>query len=126
MTVQPNVGAIAAPHPRRHEAAQFDKDMLNWYHYEQSIPMRTAIAMMLNKSKTDLWRLHFELNGMVDLLFIGMSTDEKKEHRVPADGLPEWMKDRIAVLNTFGPNWPTDYIEGVGRRISERTYYVEE
>jgi hypothetical protein len=122
MTMSPNIGRLV----RFQEAAVFDQDMVNWHHYDQPVPMASPLAMTLLNKGADLWRINFNMDGKVDLLFIGMSTNEKKRDCVPADGLPEWMKDRIAVLNTFGANWPTDYIDGVGRRISERTYYVEE
>lgn len=41
------------------------------------------------------------------------------------DDLPNWVKERLAILMMTSPAPPTDPIEGVGRRISETIFWVE-
>lgn len=40
------------------------------------------------------------------------------------DVLPDWVKERLAVLNMIPPSPPTYEVEGVGRRISATVYWV--
>jgi hypothetical protein len=40
------------------------------------------------------------------------------------DDLPDWVKERLAVLMVASSEPPTREIEGVGRRISERVFWV--
>lgn len=105
----------------------FDRDMLNWYYYKQPVPLRSLAAMVLVDKGAELWRLEYQSDGTVEVLFIGL-TDASRKHREvhAADALPEWMQGRIAALNVFGEDYPTAYVEGVGRRINKTTYYVEE
>lgn len=105
----------------------FDRDILNRYYYKHPVPMRSLAAMMLVDKGAELWRLKYKSNGRVEVLFIGLTDASRKHREVHAAGtLPEWMQDRVAVLNMFGENYPTEYVEGVGRRISKSVYYVEE
>lgn len=39
--------------------------------------------------------------------------------------LPDWMQERIAMLNMLSFKPPTETVDGVGRRISEFTYWVQ-
>lgn len=39
--------------------------------------------------------------------------------------LPEWMQERIATLSLLSFSPPTEEVEGVGRRISKNTFWVE-
>ena len=41
------------------------------------------------------------------------------------DDLPNWVKERLAVLMMTSPTPPTEPVEGVGRRISETVFWVE-
>ena len=105
----------------------FDKDMLNWYYYRHPVPLRSVAAMMLLDKGADVWRVEFQSDSTVEMLFIGLADASRKHREVcTADDMPEWMQDRVAALNVFGENYPTPYVEGVGRRINRTTYYVEE
>jgi len=42
------------------------------------------------------------------------------------DLLPNWVKDRLALLMMVGPAPPTLYVDGVGRRISENIFWIEQ
>lgn len=40
------------------------------------------------------------------------------------DNLPEWVKERLAVLSILNPNVRNEEIEGVGRRIAKNIFWV--
>lgn len=40
------------------------------------------------------------------------------------DNLPEWVKERLAVLSILNPNVRNEEVEGVGRRIAKNIYWV--
>lgn len=42
------------------------------------------------------------------------------------DLLPDWVKDRLALLMMVDPTPPTKYVDGVGRRISETVFWIEQ
>lgn len=44
-------------------------------------------------------------------------------HRL--DKLPEWMHERIAILSMLPEQYPAAIVVGVGRRISDNTYWIE-
>jgi hypothetical protein len=95
--------------------------------YENYILEHWRMVRMLKAKDKDLWRVHFPTNGTVELLFIGLHGDKSSIDKLrSADELPEWVQHRIAALDVFGDNYPTNYVEGVGRRINRSTYYVEE
>lgn len=52
------------------------------------------------------------------------SPDFPQEGIMNMDDLPEWIQKRIAVLSTLPYEPPTEYIKGVGRRISRYVYWV--
>jgi len=41
------------------------------------------------------------------------------------DDLPKWVQERIALLSMMSFKPPTEHVSGIGRRISEDTYWVE-
>ena len=52
------------------------------------------------------------------------SPDFPREGIMEMDDLPEWIQKRIAVLSTLSYEPPTEYVKGVGRRISRYVYWV--
>lgn len=62
----------------------------------------------------------------VDVMCFGLeSVDSCLEgHYDRIDDLPNWVKERIAVLNMIPVSPPTSTVEGVGRRISAHVYWV--
>lgn len=62
----------------------------------------------------------------VDVVCFGLeSVDSCLEgHYDRIDDLPNWVKERIAVLNMIPVSPPTGTVEGVGRRISAHVYWV--
>lgn len=62
----------------------------------------------------------------VDVVCFGLeSVDSQLEgHYDRIDDLPDWVKERLAVLNMMSPSPPTNSVDGVGRRISAHVYWV--
>ena len=62
----------------------------------------------------------------IDVVCFGLeSVDSCLEgHYDRIDDLPNWVKERIAVLNMIPVSPPTSTVEGVGRRISAHVYWV--
>ena len=62
----------------------------------------------------------------VDIVCFGLeSVDSCLEgHYDDANHLPNWVKERLAVLNMIPATPPTNEVEGVGRRISGHVYWV--
>jgi len=62
----------------------------------------------------------------VDVVCFGLeSVDSVLEgHYDRIDDLPDWVKERLAVLNMMSPSPPTNSVDGVGRRISAHVYWV--
>jgi hypothetical protein len=62
----------------------------------------------------------------VDVVCFGLeSVDSCLEgHYDRIDDLPNWVKERLAVLNMIPATPPTQEVPGVGRRISAHVYWV--
>ena len=75
-----------------------------------------------------IWRVVVSPDRSVVTNYIGycpIDTEPRVEYQ-SFENLPEWVKDRIAVLNMMPPN-PTDSVVfGVGRRVDETTWWVVE
>lgn len=89
---------------------------------------RTAstLHMLLSKAGS-VWRAEYRHPDLVQLMYIGFPDKPNSEVRkIHPDELPPWVQDRIAALNVLGDDFPTVWVDGVGRRISREIYYVEE
>ena len=62
----------------------------------------------------------------IDVVCFGLeSVDSQLEgHYDGIDLLPNWVKERLAVLNMMPATPPTNTVDGVGRRISAHVYWV--
>jgi hypothetical protein len=62
----------------------------------------------------------------VDVIAFGLfGVDSFYEgHYSRPDDLPEWVKERLAVLMIMSATPPTQDVEGVGRRISSHVFWV--
>lgn len=62
----------------------------------------------------------------VDVVCFGLeSVDSQLEgHYDDANALPDWVKERLAVLNMMPSTPPTNEVAGIGRRISGHVYWV--
>jgi len=62
----------------------------------------------------------------IDILCFGLSSVDSgiDGHYDKTDDLPNWVKERIAVLMITSGTPPTQEVAGVGRRISSHVYWV--
>lgn len=87
----------------------------------------TSMRMDMAEYPSDdrLWRIGIYPDG-VDVVCLGVdSVDSSLEgHYDRIDDLPNWVKERLAVLSMMSTTPPTATVEGVGRRISANVYWV--
>ena len=86
------------------------------------------LKMVCEPYEDYIWRIQVQPEGHITMSYIGYCPIDTP--RIASysslEKLPEWIKDRIAVLNMMPPN-PTDSIVfGVGRRVNEETWWVVE
>lgn len=91
------------------------------------------LALELKKAGVDkyerLWRVTLKPGAPIQAVSIDMpiSDEDGTEHSFADwDALPEWMQDRIRALGMITGKPPTDWIDGIGRRMSDDVYWVLE
>lgn len=73
----------------------------------------------------NVYRIRLVVGGIEVICFGLESVDSKLEgHYDGVDDLPDWVKERLAVLMVLDSTPPTGELEGVGRRISEKVFWV--
>ena len=62
----------------------------------------------------------------VDVMCFGLASIDSNidGHYDRADDLPNWVKERLAVLMILSSTPPTSEVAGIGRRISSHVYWV--
>jgi hypothetical protein len=86
-------------------------------------------GQMLMTSETvhddNIYRVSVLADG-VDVIGFGLSSIDSgiSGHYDCVDDLPEWVKERLAVLMITSGTPPTQEVAGVGRRISSHVYWV--
>ena len=76
-------------------------------------------------SDDNIYRVSIFPDG-ADVVCFGLeSVDSQLEgHYDDVNALPDWVKERLAVLNMIPATPPTNEVEGIGRRISGHVYWV--
>ena len=84
------------------------------------------LKMITDQPASTIYRIHIDSDNAVDVTCIGLeSIDSALEGTYDSlDELPEWVQGRIAVLSMLSATPPTQDIPSVGRRITNRTYWV--
>jgi hypothetical protein len=92
--------------------------------------MRLASAgrmdMMVSEVHDDnIYRVSIFPDG-IDIVCFGLSSIDSPidGHYDRTDDLPNWVKERLAVLMITSGTPPTQEVAGVGRRISSHVYWV--
>jgi len=77
-------------------------------------------------SDNDTYRLAITKKGKVEVMCFGFTSVDRelKPSYNSVDDLPNWVKERLAVLSIVDPTPPTPEVEGVGRRISKNVFWV--
>lgn len=90
----------------------------------ESLQMNALRALL--KTKT-YYRVAISQQAFVDVLSLDMQDVDDTLNGMYDDlsDLPSWMQERIAMLNMLSFKPPTETVDGVGRRITEFTYWVQ-
>ena len=84
-------------------------------------------ALMTSASMHDdnIYRVSVFPDG-IDIICFGLSSIDSdiNGHYDRSDDLPNWVKERLAVLMITNGTPPTQEVAGVGRRISSHVYWV--
>jgi hypothetical protein len=89
---------------------------------------RMMVADDLNRKLEQIWRVRFYDDGTVGLYSFALPTTTEKNLGVQdrlnhLSNLPEWVKDRISVLQICESGTT---IDEVGQKVSDKVYYVIE
>lgn len=87
----------------------------------------TYASMQLAAQAKDVLRLEV-IDGSVTIIdfSLEMLDNDISGWYSEVDLLPDWVKDRLALLMMVDPTPPTKYVDGVGRRISETVFWIEQ
>lgn len=95
------------------------------YAKEGRVVWEESIVHMVNMLDDNTYRIRLTGGGIEVVCFGLESVDSKLEgHYDGVDDLPDWVKERLAVLMVLDSTPPTGELEGVGRRISEKVFWV--
>ena len=90
---------------------------------------RSSIARMICAENEDyIWRVYKKPNGSIAMQYIGwcpIDTEHDLEYQSYGE-LPEWVKDRLAVLNMMPPHPNDSVVFGVGRRVDLDKWWIVE
>lgn len=91
-------------------------------------PSEWLIAEMKTFAKKDVWRVEIEDDNSVEVLRIDLEQGDKQSMKAYAsvDELPDWVSGRLSVLRMIREPFPTDHVSGVGRRISQNIFWLDE
>lgn len=79
----------------------------------------------MNTSDDNVYRIGIYPDG-VDVACFGLERIDSclEGYYDRLDDLPDWVKERIAVLSMMPSKPPTNEVAGIGRRISVNVYWV--
>ena len=85
----------------------------------------TFVRMLTGDYEDNVYRVEIA-NGFVRVLCLGMERVDACGQGVyhNLDEIPEWMQEQVAKLSMLSGVPPTENVVGVGRRITENTYWV--
>ena len=83
------------------------------------------IRMLTGDHEDNVYRVEIA-NGFVRVLCLGMERVDACGQGVyhNLDEIPQWMQEQVAKLSMLSGVPPTENVVGVGRRITENTYWV--
>lgn len=87
-----------------------------------------AVLAMTTYEEDVIWRIEEFSDGKVQSMYIGFAPIDSKRilDYNSSSELPEWVKDRVAVLRMLPCDPTNSVVFGVGRRISEHVFWVVE
>jgi hypothetical protein len=85
-----------------------------------------ALRMVCDPMQDYVWRVSIGLDNAIRSTYIGFcSIDGSRTYTYyPPETAPDWLIDRLAVLQLMPPDPESSVVFGVGRRIDDRVYWV--
>ena len=129
ISVQEKVKIVAEALKRaRTERRRLDTVLIRGYILDIFLnDLGTYASMQLAAQAKDVLRLEV-VDGSVTIIdfSLEMLDNDISGWYSEVDLLPDWVKDRLALLMMVDPTPPTKYVDGVGRRISETVFWIEQ
>jgi hypothetical protein len=99
-----------------------------WRLEYQEQEVRRLLAMICDIENDRVWSVRVPDERSASMIYIGYSpcTGERYLRYSSPNALPEWVKDRIAVLRMMPPKPGESVVRDVGRRVDATTYWVVE
>ena len=129
ISIQEKVKIVAEALKRaRTERRRLDTVLMRGYILDIFLnDLGTYASMQLAAQAKDVLRLEV-VDGSVTIIdfSLEMLDNDISGWYSEVDLLPDWVKDRLALLMMVDPTPPTKYVDGVGRRISETVFWIEQ
>ena len=129
ISVQEKVKIVAEALKRaRTERRRLDAGLIRGYILDIFLnDLGTYASMQLAAQAKDVLRLEV-IDGSVTIIdfSLEMLDNDISGWYSEVDLLPDWVRDRLALLMMVDPTPPTKYVDGVGRRISETVFWIEQ
>lgn len=129
ISVQEKVRIVAEALKRaRTERRRLDAGLIRGYILDIFLnDLGTYTSIQLAAQAKDVLRLEV-IDGSVTIIdfSLEMLDNDISGWYSEVDLLPDWVKDRLALLMMVDPTPPTKYVDGVGRRISETVFWIEQ
>lgn len=129
ISIQEKVKIVAEAQKRaRTERRRIDVGLIRGYIFDIFVNDLGAYAsMQLAAQAKDVLRLEV-IDGSVTIIdfSLEMLDNDISGWYSEVDLLPDWVRDRLALLMMVDPTPPTKYVDGVGRRISETVFWIEQ
>ena len=127
--VQEKVKIVAEALKRaRTERRRIDAGLIRGYILDIFLnDLGTYTSIQLAAQAKDVLRLEV-IDGSVTIIdfSLEMLDNDISGWYSEVDLLPDWVKDRLALLMMVDPTPPTKHVDGVGRRISETVFWIEQ
>lgn len=127
--VQEKVKIVAEALKRaRTERRRLDAGLIRGYILDIFLnDLGTYTSIQLAAQAKDVLRLEV-IDGSVTIIdfSLEMLDNDISGWYSEVDLLPDWVRDRLALLMMVDPTPPTKYVDGVGRRISETVFWIEQ
>lgn len=127
--IQEKVRIVAEALKRaRTERRRLDAGLIRGYILDIFLnDLGTYTSIQLAAQAKDVLRLEV-IDGFVTIIdfSLEMLDNDISGWYSEVDLLPDWVKDRLALLMMVDPTPPTKYVDGVGRRISETVFWIEQ
>jgi hypothetical protein len=104
---------------RREQRSYGNRVSLNGYQMQ--------LRMLQDMHDDDIYRINIAYPNRIELICFGMDKLDVGIEGVydNINSLPNWIQERLSVLSMLPPSSTGDNdVEGIGRRISERVYWV--